>query len=507
MSKTVKKTRYCNKLLVHWRKHTGRILLYLIVACITLAPVKTQAKNIDLNVYKEKYAAFVVDTGTGRVLYHKNENKILHPASLTKLMTLLMVFDALDNGRLKLYSRVYISRHAADMSPSKLGLPVGSTIKVEDAILSLVTKSANDVAAAIAEKLGGTEKEFAYKMNRKARSLGMKQTHFRNASGLHDPKQVSTARDMALLARILITDYEKYYHYFSTKSFTYEGKTYRNHNKLMQSYKGMDGMKTGYIRPSGFNLIASVTRGDHRLIGVIFGGRNGKLRNAQMKKLLDNAFTKVEGIYILANEVPIPKKKPITSIAYTHNNDKSDDNILSVASTPNTIQQEKFSRWDMLYSSQEDSMFNRMIGEGDYDITVRNRIETGLIAISAQLNNISKDKSKKQTQTETSDIIVASIHDIEPSATPLYHEISQNLNNNWSIQIGAFTTKDRAENALTETLNMLPMSLNSAKTRIAPIKTAQGWIYRGRFDGYSKNDAKDACAALPDCIVLAPLNN
>ena len=152
-------------------------------------------------------------------------------------------------------------------------------------------------------------------------------------------------------------------------------------------------------------------------------------------------------------------------------------------------------------------MFNRMIGEGDYDITVRNRIETGLIAISAQLNNISKDKSKKQTQTETSDIIVASIHDIEPSATPLYHEISQNLNNNWSIQIGAFTTKDRAENALTETLNMLPMSLNSAKTRIAPIKTAQGWIYRGRFDGYSKNDAKDACAALPDCIVLAPLNN
>ena len=567
MSETTDEPRYCHPLFTPSRKLVGRVLLCLAFASMVFAvPVKGHAKRTESGVFEHKYAAYVMDAESGEVLFRENERKVLHPASLTKLMTLLMVFDAVDRGNLRLYNRVYISQHAASMSPSKLNLPAGSTIKVKDAILALVTKSANDVAVALAEKLGGTEDEFSRMMTRKARSLGMKNTVFKNASGLHHPKQVSTARDMGILARVLITDYKDYYHYFSTQSFTYNGTTYRNHNKLMKSYAGMDGMKTGYIKASGFNLIASAVRGDHRLIGVVFGGRTGKSRNAHMKRLLDNGFKEVDGVRILASEVPIPKRKPqqgdsikvASAITPEDISASSLAPVISVSPDDVPVPEKKpvyrveqedyaaaentFSRWDMLDSSREDSMFNRMIGEGDYDVTVRNRIETGLIAISAQLNNVRKEKenngiSNKEAHAiipsstppsvissfaETGGVVLASadVTKIEPSAAPsvspvisVSEETAQtspsktNLHGDWSIQIGAFTSRDRTEKALTTTLNMLPPSLSTAKSRVAPLKTAQGWIYRARFEGYSKDAAKDACALLPDCITLAPVGD
>ena len=172
---------------------------------------------------------------------------------------------------MSLKERVYISKHAASMVPSKLDLPAGSSIKVRDAIYALVTKSANDVAVALAEHIAGSERNFAKKMTRRAKQLGMHSTRFVNASGLHDPRQISTARDMAKLARTVIVNYPSYYRYFSRASFSYRGKTYKNHNKLLGSYAGMDGMKTGYIKASGFNLISSAVRGNRRLIGVVFG--------------------------------------------------------------------------------------------------------------------------------------------------------------------------------------------------------------------------------------------
>ncbi len=563
MSKT-KNTQYdCPPFFFLGRNLLGRILLCFLFVSLAFTPMQSNAKHTESNVIKGKYAAYIMDANTGQVLHRNNANKKLHPASLTKLMTLLMVFDALDRGNLRLYNRIYISRHAASMSPSKLNIPAGSTIKVKDAILALVTKSANDVAVALAEKLGGTESEFSYMMTRKARSLGMRHTRFKNASGLHHSKQVSTAHDMAILGQVMVTDYKKYYHYFSTKSFSYKGKTYRNHNKLMKSYEGMDGMKTGYIRASGFNLIASAKRQDHRLIGVVFGGRSGKSRNAQMKRLLDNGFKKVAGVYILASEAPIPKRKPQqkNNGQYTLALATSIEPVFDIKVTPvppkkpapaisnghpdlrkHAAAEPYVSRWDMLDSSREDSMFNRMIGEGDYDITVRNRIETGLIAISAQLRNIQKENGKNSEIKEalaevptipstsppsilssfadTGGVILANARTqdmamIEPAAAPIpeiysYKKEQENspapsLHGNWSIQVGAFTSRDRTEKALTQTLNMLPTSLGSARSRVAPLKTAQGWIYRARFEGYSKAAAEDACKLLPDCIALAPI--
>ena len=240
-----------------------------------------------------RYASIVVNENTGKVLYSRSADKQLYPASLTKVMTLYLVFEALDEGRISMNTKMKVSRVAAGRSPSKLGLRIGSTLSVRDGIYALVTKSANDAATVIAEHLGGTEREFAKKMTRKARSLGMSRTTFRNASGLPHSKQKSTARDMARLAIAIRKDFPQYFHVFKTQKFSFRGKRYKNHNKLLSQFRGTDGIKTGYIRASGFNLIATTERNGTRLVGVVFGGKTGTSRNKHMMYLLNKQFNKL----------------------------------------------------------------------------------------------------------------------------------------------------------------------------------------------------------------------
>ena len=241
-----------------------------------------------------KYASYVMDAETGRVLHAVNSNTRNYPASLTKMMTIYLLFEALEEGKTTLGKPLKVSRRAAGQPASKLALRAGTTITVENAIQALVIKSANDVATVVAEELAGSEREFALKMTAKARKLGMTRTTFRNASGLYNRAQLSTARDMAVLARALIRDFPQYYHYFSKKSFAHGRNKYRTHNKLLTAYKGTDGLTTGYINASGFNLVASVERDGHRLIGVVFGGRSSSSRNRHMIKLLDKGFRLIE---------------------------------------------------------------------------------------------------------------------------------------------------------------------------------------------------------------------
>lgn len=455
----------------------------LLLAVVVLSP-SASANN---RVYDHKYSAFIMDADTGLVLYRKNAGKALHPASLTKMMTLYMLFDAIERGDLTLKSRIRMSRHAASMVPSKLGLEPGSTIKVKDAIYALVTKSANDVAVAVAEKLGKTESNFATMMTKKARSLGMTKTRFKNASGLHDKRQVSTARDMAKLAQAIIVRHKKYYHYFSTKSFTYKGKTYRSHNKLVGRYVGMDGMKTGYIQASGFNLVSSAVRNNSRLIGVVFGGKTSKSRNLQMEILLDNAFERL-GILTIANaSVPMPLRKPTSY---------SKERTFEVAQSDaiEKIKEMDHSRWSMLDGK---SVFGRMAGEGDLDAGVRNRIETGLIAISAHLDEDVPPQFLSMSKVDA-------LNSKEPSVGAPSASKSVNNMGAWSIQIGAFSSRERTDRAIVASMGQLPKSLRHAHTTIAPVKTKQGWIYRGRINGYSKKAAKSACDILSDCIPILP---
>ncbi|MGJ3258963.1 MAG: serine hydrolase [Rhodospirillales bacterium] len=262
-----------------------------------------------------KYASYVVDADTGEVLAGLNEETRNYPASLTKMMTLYLVFDRLKTRKWGLDTKLEVSRRAARQPASRLGLRAGSTITVEQAILALVTKSANDVATVIAENIAGRERSFALKMTAKARTIGMSKTTFRNASGLPHRGQLSTAKDMSILARALLRDFPEYYHYFSTKSFTFKGRKYSNHNKLLKSYPGTDGFKTGYIRASGFNLVASATRNGRRIIGVVFGGRSSSHRNRHMAKLLDEGFeelAKRHGTPLIAQAV-VPKAKAKTA--------------------------------------------------------------------------------------------------------------------------------------------------------------------------------------------------
>lgn len=236
--------------------------------------------------YSPQFASIIVDGNSGAVLQSTSPDGLRHPASLTKIMTLYLLFERLESGKMKLDTELPVSQHAADQDPTKLNLRAGQTIRVEDAIKGLVTRSANDAAVVIAEAIGGDEDDFAAMMTRKARALGMSKTVYRNANGLPNDEQVTTARDQATLGRAIQERFPRYYRYFSTTSFTWRGEQIRNHNHLLGSVEGVDGIKTGYTRASGFNLVTSMRRGNRHLIGVVLGGRSGGSRDAIMRNLL-----------------------------------------------------------------------------------------------------------------------------------------------------------------------------------------------------------------------------
>ena len=280
------------------------MLALAISAAILLAGAPAQAR----------YASIVVDFETGKVLHETNADTRNYPASLAKMMTLYLAFEALQSGDLTLDQQLNISRRAAGMPSSKLGLRAGKKISVKNVILALVTKSANDAAVVMAEALGGKEYKFAQLMTKKARALGMAKTRFRNASGLPNRSQVSTARDMAVLARALIRDYPEFYELFSTPKFTYQGKTHNNHNRLLRYYEGTDGIKTGYIRASGFNLVASAVRNGRRVIAVVFGGKTPRSRDRHIARLMDTAFAQMGSIGVAKIPAP-PAPKPVQVVA------------------------------------------------------------------------------------------------------------------------------------------------------------------------------------------------
>jgi D-alanyl-D-alanine carboxypeptidase len=236
--------------------------------------------------YSPAFSSIIVDANSGATLEANNPDAPRHPASLTKIMTLYLLFERLDAGKIKLDTEMDVSEHASEQAPTKLGLRPGQTIRVEDAIKGLVTRSANDAAVVIAEALGGDEEDFAKLMTREARALGMTRTVYRNASGLPDDDQITTARDLSILGRAIQDRFPHYYHYFSTAAFNYHGQTIRNHNHLLGSVEGVDGIKTGYTRASGFNLVTSLRRGNRHLVGVVMGGRSGGSRDNIMRNLL-----------------------------------------------------------------------------------------------------------------------------------------------------------------------------------------------------------------------------
>lgn len=504
-----------------------RCVFLMAVFCFAFLTVFASADNAFAKKKKAPagnplYASIVVDSDTGVILHQSNPDKKLHPASLTKVMTLLLLFDGLDQGRFGLNDRIRISKRAAAASPSKLGLAAGSTIRVKDAILALVTKSANDIAVAVAEHVGETEDRFAIMMTGRARELGMNNTTFRNASGLHNPGQISSARDMAIMARYVINRYPDYYRYFSTKNFSYRGNNYHNHNHLMKTYEGMDGMKTGFINPSGFNLIASAVRGNQRLIGVVFGGKSANSRNAHMKELLDAGFKKggryepqlaslgetFGGAPLATDGAPMPARKPGVEIAtgpvLTVEPLTPSDKIppVNTAAMQKAIEE----RLANLNTPPQSSDLSEMMGQGDYDPAQVKRIETGMIAIAAHTGK----PRPGQSLTAPKGPILRADNKIDSPvamasfAPPLREHVE--TSEKWAIQIGAFTSRVATDVAIKKTLGQLPKQYAAASPIIVPLRTQEGWLFRGRLSGFdTKQAAAQACSYLKkDCLPVAP---
>lgn len=294
-------------------KRAGRVGFFALIALLSLSLV-TQAQA------NPRYASIVIDADTGEVLHESRANASRYPASLTKMMTLYMLFEAMKQRRMTLHTRMLVSTHSASMPQTNIGLLPGDTISVRKAIPALIVRSANDVAAVVAEALGGTESNFGRLMTNKARKLGMRSTIFRNASGLPNSAQKTTARDMVILSARLMKDFPQHYHYFSTQSFQYKGVTYNSHNRMVRNTEGVDGLKTGYIRASGFNVATSAKRGNRRVIAVVMGGKTAASRDRHIAGLLDRTFSKpfaiqsasVVPIVIpgIGTPVPVPKFKP-----------------------------------------------------------------------------------------------------------------------------------------------------------------------------------------------------
>ena len=491
-------------------RQTFSVFMILSLVFITSNDV-AQAKNYNTrnkssssstNADNPKYASLVMDAESGMILSQRYADKILHPASLTKMMTMLLTFEALDAGVVRKNTPVRISKHAASMVPSKLGLKVGETIQIEHAIKALATKSANDVAVALAEHLGNTESRFATSMTARARSIGMKQTRFKNASGLHNKHQVSTARDMAKLARYILKRYPHHYKYFSTRNFTYRGKTYGNHNKLLENYRGADGFKTGYINASGFNLVASAHRNGRRLIGVVFGGRSGKTRNAHMEDLLDAGFKRAKNPRTARNNLSTPPKpiaKPTYGVAQVspqtktvtalQNNTENHASLAPLnnkqttritAKLPNPPKPKPANAITPNYSALNNGTYATIIGEGDIDPSASKRLETGLIAMAMHQGN-----STAKT-----------IHSIPHP---------KDIVGKWAVQIGAFTSRIKTDDALRNAKTALPAHLKHASAMTVPLNTKNGLVFRARLGSMNESQARSACQYFKNCITISPI--
>ncbi len=473
------------------------ILLAFFVAASFAQPALAAKKKKAQSTENQKYASIVIDAETGAILSQSNPDKILHPASLTKLMTLALTFEALEKGTLRPSDRITISRRAAGMSPSKLGLPAGSTIRVQDAIYAVVTKSANDISVALAEAIGGSEANFVRLMNARAASIGMNRTRFRNASGLPDAKQVSTARDMAKLGRHLLYNHAAYYPVFNKKSFTYNGRTYRNHNRLLDSYAGMDGMKTGFVNASGYNLVASAKRGNSRLVAVVFGGRTSQSRNLHMSSLLDRGFEQVDKVRLASSAQHL------------------DSSSLVSASMPDTARPQQ----------QQDQNIVSFQGNA---LTAADRLTETAPQISsfAQTTNSAATARREQTLGTVRIASLNTANDAHPSAqppverpAPLYTPPQQQAaarpealpagyaaGGTWSVQVGAFQSRVATDQAIYRAIRELPGDLSSRATPlIVPLRTADAsWVFRARLSGFTQAEAERACSRLKDCMTISP---
>ncbi len=462
----------------------GLLSLLLIAA---LAMVPTTPPLVAQSSDNSRYAAIVVDAESGEVLFARHADSRRYPASITKVMTLYLAFEALSEGKVKLDDVITVSPRAASQPPSKLGLAAGQTITLDDAMKATAVRSANDMAVAIAEHVGGSQDRFAAMSTLKARELGMTQTRYVNPNGLPDARQVTSARDLAILARAVMRDYPQYYRYFGLHDWAYQGREYRNTNGLLRQGGGYDGMKTGYTNASGYNLAASAVRDGRRLITIVLGGRSTASRNSHVAALMETGF-EVERLRGAGQPIQVAQTyfeqkgfgigSEISSpVEYASAADEDESgmgsNAVSYAALPPAAQPQPLPQPERITPAPPEgrTLASLMRAEGPADVT-------------ASLNGAPAARPAPPRQPA--------------------RETARETAGRWAVQVGAFRDETVARDWLTEVNRRFRSQFTAAERTV---QNAEGW-YRSRFTGMSEQAAQAACATLAErrvtCMVVRP---
>jgi D-alanyl-D-alanine carboxypeptidase len=491
------------------------LTLTATVACSALASEPAEARwrryyrhHYSAPTYQSNYAAIVVDANSGKELHAANADSLRHPASLTKIMTLYLLFEQLDAGKLKLDTPLKVSSFASDQAPTRIGLDEGELLRVEDAIKALVTRSANDAAVVIAEAIGGDEETFAKMMTRKAHALGMSRTVYVNASGLPADEQLTTARDQALLGRAIQDRFPQYYRYFSTRSFVYQGQFMGNHNRLLGYVNGVDGIKTGYTRSSGFNLVTSVHRGNRYLVAVVLGGATAGLRDAKMRQLVEQHIGGCASVRTAAKIVEAPETR-----------------VASLEPKPQVQVQQQ----------QQQAQPRPQVGEAAAVVASQAPASPQQIqplrvkTITVKAGTVTSSVLVPFTSAPQATVAPAQFAAVEPrnealppppgarpgilgtlvtpanaaEAPPATYEVASERSTPvappaiargaWIIQVGAFPEEEKAKERIREAQTVGKTVLANANPFTEKVVKGRQELYRARFAGFDQNAAEAAC--------------
>jgi len=447
----------------------------------------------------DKDAALIVDGATGNVLYSRNAEAQRHPASLTKMMTLYLLFEQLRSGQMTMATEMPVSEHASEQHPTKLHLRPGSSIPVDVAIKAIVVRSANDVAVTIAESIGGTESHFAELMTAKAHQLGMSHTFYHNASGLPDEMQVTTASDLAILAHHLAYDFPQYFAYFATPYFSYRGETYVTHDNLIGNYEGADGIKTGYTEASGFNLVSSVVRGGAHVIGVVMGGRSAHMRDREMVRLLDNTFAQIQQNPHLVARANVPWQ----TIA---ENSRSAPVMAGLPVGGGAAPPGATMRIDTNGEvDDEDSAEQRRDPDDDNAplksnvIAPQPRPQPAVSQKPVLLASLTPQRAPAIRPTPRAAALGEG--DIDSAPVAIHRGVAPKLGpgGDWTIQIGAFADAASAKAQLASYAEHSMDVLGQAARIVAPFQSVDGHtLYRARFGPFVEAEARAVCQRLTE---------
>ncbi|MEN5169083.1 D-alanyl-D-alanine carboxypeptidase [Brevundimonas pondensis] len=475
-----------------------RFLAALVLGGVVLTPALGAPPPVAQSSDNSRYASIVVDAASGEVLFSRFADARRYPASITKVMTLYLVFEALESGKVKLTDNLTVSPRAASQPPSKLGLAAGQSISLEDAMKATAVRSANDMAVVLAEHIGGSEAQFTARMTAKARELGMDHTRFTTANGLPDTRQATTARDLSILSRAVMRDYPQYYRYLGLHDWFYNGRDYRNTNGLLATGRGYDGIKTGFTNASGYNLAASSVRDGKRIITIVMGGRSTKSRNDHVAELMDTGFEvqrrRGQGERIQVAQTFFEQRgygvsvDPNPPVEYASASDEDGEGMGStavayVAGPPPASLPTEITPPPSARTTAATPRATAPIQRAEAPRTPEN--------LTASLNGGSSSTARRTSSAST------------PSRAPA-REASSPPAGRWTVQVGAFRDEAVARNWLNEVSRRFRTQFTEAQR---DVQNADGW-YRSRFTGMTQASAEAACEALGErrvtCMVIRP---